>query len=686
VWVQSWLGNFVVAHELAHNFGLGHSNSFVCKDSNNNVVPVSDNCLSYEYGDVFDIMGRGSGWGLHMNNYQKGRLNWFTKTNTQSVTRSNVTSDGLYTIKPIEQLSSGVQSLKLYVNDSKLFYYLEYRQPFGFDVFNTTAAVVNGVSIRLAPDYSIYSDSLLIDTSQVRTGFYDAPLLVDQTFTDIIRGVTITTVSATASEATVRVSFLPPPCVRSRPSIQVRSFSETPVLAYPGDRLEYSVTIGNNDSASCAAASFNITSQLPIGFVQEPANFSVTILPGQTVTSTIAVTSPDLVDPGYYYISETVTHGNDLTLVREYGDYYAVRQPDVTPPVVDYIWPSTDMVFDFGQPIHITALANDCGIAGYNGCGISNMTINLDGMQVRDCAQPWSYDGCFYDADSLQPGSHTVTFIATDTYIPPNSVTASSTFTVVDPNYLLNVSRSGQGTITSSPTGINCGTDCSESYTSGTSVILTATPATGYVFNRWSGGCSGTGTCTVNLIGNTFVTGVFYAASPYTLSISKTGTGFGTITSSPTGINCGTDCSENYTSNTSVILTAISATGSLFTGWSGGGCSGTSICTVTMNTNTTVTATFNTVSYTLSVSKIGTGSGIITSSPVGISCGTDCTESYTAGTSVTLTAIPASGSRFYSWSGACSGTATSCTVTMNAAKSVTANFANTTYNKIPLTN
>jgi hypothetical protein len=80
-------------------------------------------------------------------------------------------------------------------------------------------------------------------------------------------------------------------------------------------------------------------------------------------------------------------------------------------------------------------------------------------------------------------------------------------------------------------------------------------------------------------------------------------------------------------------------------------------------------------SFNLSVSKNGTGSGTVTSSPIGISCGTDCSESYTSGIQVTLTAEPASGSTFGGWSGACSGsTGLSCTLAMLDNLSVTATF------------
>lgn len=82
--------------------------------------------------------------------------------------------------------------------------------------------------------------------------------------------------------------------------------------------------------------------------------------------------------------------------------------------------------------------------------------------------------------------------------------------------------------------------------------------------------------------------------------------------------------------------------------------------------------------YFLTVSKAGTGSGMVTSSPAGISCGSDCTESYNSGASVTLSAAPATNSTFGGWEGACSGTG-SCTVNMNASRTVAAAFALKTY-------
>jgi hypothetical protein len=163
--------------------------------------------------------------------------------------------------------------------------------------------------------------------------------------------------------------------------------------------------------------------------------------------------------------------------------------------------------------------------------------------------------------------------------------------------------------------------------------------------------------------------------NPFTLVVAKVGTGSGTVTSSPAGIDCGTTCSTSYTANTVVNLTASPAAGSIFAGW-GGACSGSGACQVTMNAPKAVTATFNQTgggTQTLTVTKAGTGSGTVMSSPPGIDCGPTCSASFPTGTIVTLTASAAPGSVFTGWSGACSGSG-ACQVTMSAPKAVTATF------------
>lgn len=89
---------------------------------------------------------------------------------------------------------------------------------------------------------------------------------------------------------------------------------------------------------------------------------------------------------------------------------------------------------------------------------------------------------------------------------------------------------------------------------------------------------------------------------------------------------------------------------------------------------TAQTAPENPGSVQLTVQPSGNGSGTVTSTPAGISCGSTCTASFSSGTQVTLTATPSANSSFGGWSGACSGTS-ACTLALKSSTSVTANFS-----------
>jgi Divergent InlB B-repeat domain len=174
---------------------------------------------------------------------------------------------------------------------------------------------------------------------------------------------------------------------------------------------------------------------------------------------------------------------------------------------------------------------------------------------------------------------------------------------------------------------------------------------------------------------------LFYTFGPTsaarTLTVTKSGAGAGTVTSSPAGINCGSACVAEYDEGAEVTLSASPDAHSAFAGFSGA-CSGTGTCQVTMSAARSVNAEFAAIpQQTLTVGVGGAGEGTVTSSPAGISCPTSCEEGFNEGSTVTLTEHPAPHSKFLGWGGpACDeSTATTCQVTMAHAESVSAGFA-----------
>ncbi|MBF0539687.1 MAG: hypothetical protein HQL03_15710 [Nitrospirae bacterium] len=176
----------------------------------------------------------------------------------------------------------------------------------------------------------------------------------------------------------------------------------------------------------------------------------------------------------------------------------------------------------------------------------------------------------------------------------------------------------------------------------------------------------------------------YAATTGVKLTVSEAGDGTGMVGSNPDGINCGATgatasaCSASYPQGTIVMLTAKPDAGSTLGSWAGcdpsmgvGAPIDVTQCKVTMSDNKTVTATFKKVTtVTLTVNKAGDGTGMASSTPPGINCGTTgttaaddatvsaCSAPYPQGTVVTLTAMPAVGSTFGGWAGCDQGSTT----------------------------
>lgn len=240
----------------------------------------------------------------------------------------------------------------------------------------------------------------------------------------------------------------------------------------------------------------------------------------------------------------------------------------------------------------------------------------------------------------------------------------------------VDVTVNGPGRVSSDRGGIACPGVCTATLPATGAVTLTPTADSGAVFKEWQGACDGDGVCVLDLQTSHVVTAVFVSVGPqHNLQVLMSGAGGGQVRSTPAGIVCTTGtCNAPFTDSSTVQLTALADSDSRFTSW-GSACSGSSpVCSVFMGGARTVIANFTPIAG-LSVVRTGTGTGTVTSSPAGISCGTDCDEDYLVGDSVALTATPAVGSRFVQWGGACSSATDACSVTLTGNTTVTAEFA-----------
>lgn len=158
-----------------------------------------------------------------------------------------------------------------------------------------------------------------------------------------------------------------------------------------------------------------------------------------------------------------------------------------------------------------------------------------------------------------------------------DDVTIDATTTPTPTEYSLTTGVVGSGSVTKNPN--------QALYASGTVVTLTAVPAVGWSFNGWSGDLTGnTNPTTITMTSNKVVTATFTQNQPSTYTLTINVIGSGSVIKNPN--------QSTYTSGTIVALTAVPASGYVFSGWSGSLSGNTNPTSITMDSNKVVTATF----------------------------------------------------------------------------------------------
>lgn len=136
---------------------------------------------------------------------------------------------------------------------------------------------------------------------------------------------------------------------------------------------------------------------------------------------------------------------------------------------------------------------------------------------------------------------------------------------------------------------------CSENFTYGNKIVLTASPDSGSKFFGWSGACSGAGECSITMDQAKEIKATFSKAEKvtYSLSLSVSGSGYIKITNPTSGIECDSSCGTNYEKGQIITIAAVPNEGYKFSRWEGDTCAGSNQeCRVDINRSKSIKAYF----------------------------------------------------------------------------------------------
>jgi hypothetical protein len=367
--------------------------------------------------------------------------------------------------------------------------------------------------------------------------------------------------------------------------------------------------------------------------------FTLTLTTSGTGTGTIEAS------PGLYYYGDTATIWANASIGSTFTGFTGDLAGTTTPQILTFDGDeNVDAAFTLNGPYTLTLTTS--------GTGSGTIEANPGPYYYGSTITIWanaSIGSTFAGFTGSLTGTTTPQVLTFD-----GDENVDAQFTLNGPYTLtLTTSGTGTGTIETSP----------GPYYYGDTATIWANTTTGSTFTGFTGALTGTDTPQILTMDNDkTVDAQFTLNGPYTLTLTTSGTGSGTIEASPTG---------PYYYGTIVTIYANATTGSAFTGFTGDLTGTTTPQTLFIDGNKTVNAQFTQL-YKLTIHI--QGSGTVAKDPD--------QPFYWYGQVVTLTAIPATWWNFGYWDGDLSGNTNPRTITMDKDKSVLANFSQ--WNHIPL--
>jgi len=312
-WINGDLDIHIIDHELGHAFGLWHSHSLDCGTT----ATICSSGTVVEYGDVLDVMGQPQTASPQYNAFDKERLGWLNYGVSPSI--QTVQTSGAYTINPYEVSGAGPKAVKILkstdpITGAKTWYYLEARQAVGFDAFLAdsmyyTQNETTGVLFHIGTDGNGNSGDLLDMTpaTPTNTGWLDTSLALGQSFQDSAASLAITVTDVSSAGATIQVTLNgSSSCTATNPTVGVSPSQSQQVTA--GTPVTFTLSVKDNDSSSCGAATFNLGDVVPTGWSGVWNTATLSLSPGKSASATLTVTSTAGSPDGSYSVAVSATN------------------------------------------------------------------------------------------------------------------------------------------------------------------------------------------------------------------------------------------------------------------------------------------------------------------------------------------------------------------------------------------
>jgi len=313
-WVNGYWDFRVVGHEIGHNYGLAHSNLWKVTDGN----PISDSGSTFEYGDEFDLMGEGDTPEFDFSHWNKSLLQWIPDTGVTTIETS-----GTYRVYRFDDSGANLtlsRALKI-VRDNQRDYWIGYRRGTNYATADNGAYVLWGYNSR--------QQGNLLDMNTPGTNTFDAPLALNQTFSDSTFGITLrpiaqggsgadeyldvqvtltaqfnlTRTSVSVGEGEGSVTFT---VTRTRDSAGAISVNYATASGTATSGADFTATSGTLSWAAGDSTSRTLTIPITADAVSETSeNFTVTLssptnaVLGSNAAATVTIFDAGVRDPGF---------------------------------------------------------------------------------------------------------------------------------------------------------------------------------------------------------------------------------------------------------------------------------------------------------------------------------------------------------------------------------------------------